>query len=386
MKKLLAAAVTSVLVLLLSGVGGAAFASAQNVRTISVEASPTGVAITPDGLTALVANSGSDSVSVISLNSETVTYTITVGVGDGPQDLVISPDGTTAFVTNYFSHDVSVIDIESLLVVNTISLGGAPFSMTLSADGTKAVVPDSISGIYVIDLTNYDVAYYPLETSSAPVFAAVSPDGMTAYVTGANTGSVYVVDLASGILISTYPLSLGMIYGITLNAMGDAAYVAVYGGGAGSSVVQIDVATGDVLATLTAAGAPETMTLAPDGQSLLVTTQHNGLVVLNLADSSLNETVPMGQDLRHVAINAAGTTAVVTSNADGTATLVDFDPALVAPPVVTSPDAQLPSTGASPLQSAIPLFAFVLVLAGLAVFGIRRSLGSAMNASAPSVR
>ena len=254
---------------------------------------------------------------------------------------------------------------------------------------TKAVVPDANSGIYVIDLSNYDAVYYPLETSSAPVFAAVSADGMTAYVTGTNTGSVYVVNLASGSVINTFPLSMGMIYGITLNAQGDAAYVAVYGGGWGSTVVEIDVATGTVLATLTAAGGPETMTLAPDGQSLLVATQYNGLVVLNLSDSSLNETVPMDQDLRHVAINAAGTLAVATSNADGTVTLVDFNPALVArPAVVTTPDAQLANTGQSPLQNVIPVFALVLllVLAGLAVFGIRHSLQSAANASARSAR
>jgi YVTN family beta-propeller protein len=100
MNKFLATALSSVLILLPLGVGGAAQAAAENVRTIVVGDGPTGVAITHDGLTALVANSGTDSVSVISLVSETVISTITEDIGDGPIDLVISVDGTKAFVTN----------------------------------------------------------------------------------------------------------------------------------------------------------------------------------------------------------------------------------------------------------------------------------------------
>jgi LPXTG-motif cell wall-anchored protein len=368
MKKLVATALSTVLILFAVGVGGAAQAAAENVRTIVVGDAPTGVAITHDGLNALVANSGSDSVSVISLVSETVISTITVGIGDGPMDLVISADGTKAFVTNYVSADVSVIDLASLTVVDTIVLGGSPFSMALSPDGTKAVVPDSQSGIYVIDLTNDNVVYRPIAAGGAPVFAAISSDGLTAYVTAVNTGSVYVVNLATGVVTNTFALSLGMIYGITLSAQGDSAYVAVYGGGAGKKVVELDLSTGAVLAKLTAAGAPGIMTMAPDGQSLLVATQYSGLKVLNLSDSSLNETVAMGQDLRHIAISPAGNLAVVTSNQDDTATLVDFNPAL------TSSRAQLPNTGPSTAQNASPFLAALLFLTGVAMFSVRRSL------------
>jgi YVTN family beta-propeller protein len=367
MNKLLATALSSVLVLFPLGVGGAAQAAAENVRTIVVGDRPTGVAITHDGLTALVANSGSDSVSVISLVSETVISTITAGMGDGPQDLVISADGTKAFVTNYFSADVSVIDLDSLTVVDTIVLGGSPFSMALSLDGTKAVVPDSVSGIYVIDLINDVVVNRPIAAGSAPVFAAISADGLTAYVTAVNTGSVYVVDLTSGVVTNTFALSLGVIYGITFSAQGDSAYIAAYGAeGIGNSVVEIDLSTGAVLASLTAAGNPQTVVMAPDGQSLLVATKYGGLVVLNLADSSQNETVAAGGDLRHVAISPAGNLAVVTSNLDDTATLVDFNPA--------APEAQLANTGPSTAQNVISFLAALLILVGVALFSVRRSL------------
>jgi LPXTG-motif cell wall-anchored protein len=106
--------------------------------------------------------------------------------------------------------------------------------------------------------------------------------------------------------------------------------------------------------------------MAPDGQSLLVATKYGGLVVLNLADSSQNETVAAGGDLRHVAISPAGNLAVVTSNLDDTATLVDFNPA--------APEAQLANTGPSTAQNVISFLAALLILVGVALFSVRRSL------------
>ena len=210
-------------------------------------------------------------------------------------------------------------------------------------------------------------SWSPIAAGAAPVFAAISSDGLTAYVTAANTGSVYVVNLATGVVTNTFALSLGMIYGITLSAQGDSAYVAAYGAEViGNKVVEIDLSTGDVLASLTAAGNPETVVMAPDGQSLLVATKYGGLVLLNLADSSQNETVAMGQDLRHVAISPAGNLAVVTSTLDDTATLVDFNPA--------APEAQLPNTGPSTAQNANSFLAALLLLTGVAAFSVRRSL------------
>ncbi|KJY41006.1 hypothetical protein VR41_14150, partial [Streptomyces sp. NRRL B-1568] len=59
--------------------------------TVTVGTFPTGVAITPDGLHAYVANEGSNDVSVISTATNTVTATITVGAT--PFGVAITPDG-----------------------------------------------------------------------------------------------------------------------------------------------------------------------------------------------------------------------------------------------------------------------------------------------------
>src|SRR5256885_2255641 len=88
------------------------------VATIPVGLAPLGVAITPDGTRAYVAN-GSNIVSVIDTATNTVVATIPVGVEAGPVGVAITPDGTRAYVANILSNTVSVIDTATNTVVAT---------------------------------------------------------------------------------------------------------------------------------------------------------------------------------------------------------------------------------------------------------------------------
>jgi len=77
------------------------------VPSIPVGASPTGVAVTPDGSHVYVTNFGAATVSVIDTTTNTVVATIPVGV---------NPSGVAAtdrnvYVANFGSNTVSVIDI-----------------------------------------------------------------------------------------------------------------------------------------------------------------------------------------------------------------------------------------------------------------------------------
>ena len=79
--------------------------------TITVGDNPFGVAFSPDGTKAYVANYNANTVSVINTTTNTVTATITVGVQ--PSGVAVSPDGTTAYVTNSDYDTVSVIDLRA---------------------------------------------------------------------------------------------------------------------------------------------------------------------------------------------------------------------------------------------------------------------------------
>src|SRR5208283_655477 len=80
---------------------------ATNTVTITVGSDPYGVAITPNGAYAYVANDGSDTVSAISTTTNTVTATVTVGYY--PYGVAVTPNGAYAYVANDGSDTVSVI-------------------------------------------------------------------------------------------------------------------------------------------------------------------------------------------------------------------------------------------------------------------------------------
>jgi YVTN family beta-propeller protein len=69
---------------------------------ISVGAGPVAIALTPDGSRAYVANSGSNTVSVITTANNTVTGS-PIPVGFTPVAIAITPDGTHAYVANEIS-------------------------------------------------------------------------------------------------------------------------------------------------------------------------------------------------------------------------------------------------------------------------------------------
>jgi YVTN family beta-propeller protein len=75
--------------------------------TVTVGTSPIGVAVTPSGAYAYVANSGSTNVSVIRTSDNTVVATVTVGTS--PYGVAVTPSGAYAYVANTGSANVSVI-------------------------------------------------------------------------------------------------------------------------------------------------------------------------------------------------------------------------------------------------------------------------------------
>ena len=83
-----------------------------------------GVAVTPNGAYVYVTNVGSDSVSVISTATNTVTAT--VPVGSDPDGVAVTPNGAYAYVTNEGSDSVSVISTATNTVTATVPVGSDP--------------------------------------------------------------------------------------------------------------------------------------------------------------------------------------------------------------------------------------------------------------------
>ena len=163
--------------------------------TITVETGPIGVAITPDGSYAYVANYDSGTVSVIEISTNTVTTTVTVGTG--PVGVAITPDGSYAYVANYGSGTVSVIQISTNTVTATVTVGSHPYGIAITPDGSYAYVANFNAGtVSVIEIsTNTVTTTITVETN--PRWIAITPDGNYTYVANNGSGTVSVIQINS---------------------------------------------------------------------------------------------------------------------------------------------------------------------------------------------
>lgn len=195
---------------------------ADGVQHIPVGDRPRGIAISPDGNEAYVANAGDDTVSVININADPKTVVAIIEVGDEPQGVAFAPDGATAYVTNIEDNNVSVIDTATRTQTTTIAVGKSPQSIAVTPDGTTAYVPNfDDNTVTVIDLTTHTPLPDPLVVGERPLGVAVSVDGTRVYVTNFGdpdesdeidyTGdTVSFIDTATNTVVDTDPKTDGV--------------------------------------------------------------------------------------------------------------------------------------------------------------------------------
>jgi len=132
-----------------------------------------GIAITPDGSRAYVANNVSDSVSVIALATDTVIATVAMFQ---PVGVALTPDSTRAYVTNSSEvfGSVSVIDTATNALTATIDIGPNAQTVAITPDGSRAYAASFGSdSLWVIDTaTNAVIA--TVAVGSGPVGVAVT--------------------------------------------------------------------------------------------------------------------------------------------------------------------------------------------------------------------
>ncbi|MFE2873735.1 IPT/TIG domain-containing protein [Embleya sp. NPDC059259] len=215
------------------------------------------------GVSAYVANSGSNTVSVIDTANNTTTATIPVG--RGPYGLAANHAGTRVYVADFDDAGISVIDTATDTVIGTIGTGGKPFAMAVDPTDRRLWVAQGNAVLVVDTVTNTVAATIPVGTN--PIAVLVAPDG----------AHVYAVN------------------------------------NAGRNVSVIDPATATVGATITLPGSPDGAALSPDGTHLYAVDDQSGLWTLDLtAGGALTATVPI-TDASNVAVNAAGTRAYVSA-------------------------------------------------------------------------
>ncbi|MER7757212.1 IPT/TIG domain-containing protein [Kitasatospora sp. NPDC097643] len=284
---------------------------------IPVGVSPLGVALTPDGARAYVANRASNSVSVIDTATNTVTATI-VAAG-GPFLTAVSPDGTRVYVTLFDDGTLGVIDTATNTLTATIAVGAAAVAVALSPDGARAYVTSQGTNTLSVVDTATNTVTATVTTDPMPVGVAVSPDGALAYVCTVGESSVNVVDTATNTVTGSF--TAGDVPVIAaFSPDGTRAYVCNAGG---DSVSVVDTATNTVTATIGVGSLPRFVAVSPDGTAVYTTDfADNAVSVIDTATGTATGSIPVGNGPVCVAVTPAGNRLYVTDNADDAVAVV----------------------------------------------------------------
>ncbi len=174
---------------------------------IPVERTPIAITVTPDGATAYVVNTDSNTVTPIDTANNTAGAPIPVG--NSPEGIAVSPDGTTAYVTNAGSGTVTPIHTATDTTGTPIPVGIFPRGIALTPDGDTAYVVNTGSNTVTPINTTSNTAETPIPVGSNPHRVAISPDGSTAYVTNWGSGTVTPINTATNTAGTPIPVGSG---------------------------------------------------------------------------------------------------------------------------------------------------------------------------------
>ena len=199
----------------------------------------------------------------------------------GPAAIALTPDGTKAFVTDIATHSVSPVDLSVSPVRPErrigLASGAEPVGIAVTPDGSEALVADMGTDTVTPISTSTDRAGTPihLPPGSMPFAIAVTPDDSTAYV-AALAGALYPIDLATGDVGRPIAVA-GAPNGVTITPNGDTAYVT--GGGyipcanlpqGTGAVTPVDLRDDTPEPSFTLAGTTSGPAVTPDGKTLYV--------------------------------------------------------------------------------------------------------------------
>jgi YVTN family beta-propeller protein len=273
-------------------------------RSVSLEGSPYGVAVSSSGVTyaALIGSS-----SLIRGDVATMTFSSLVEVGLAPPHVAFNPAGTLVFGTLQTGQGLAVVNAATNTLVTTIPLGSDGFNLLVGPNGQHVYVTTADGTLYIVDAATYEVVT-TLGVGAAANGLAFSADGDVLYVSSRDAGTVVAIDPLTNMITRTYAIG-GMPQRLAVSPDGSELYVAneVHG------LDVVNVASGDV-AQVSFGTAGYGLGLTPDGAQLYVLLAEAGEVrVLERESRAPLKTILVGGRPRNVAFTQDGRTALVTN-------------------------------------------------------------------------
>jgi DNA-binding beta-propeller fold protein YncE len=299
----------------------------------SVVGPPTNLAISPSGDIALVANSvepvvqgwghrlePDNKVFLIDLKAHPPAVLGTITVGKQPSGMAISPTGDLALVANRADGTISVLSIrgKEVLVLDTVTVGAASdqvSAVAITPDGKRALAAKaSANKVALLSIDGQKVTYdkRDLPTGIFPYNVAVAPDGKFALTvdngngggSDGNAKTVSVIDLEANpprvtdhATVGDSPEGLAISpkgnFAVSVEARGsNMPKTAFFHHSAGAvTALKIDGKRVTNVGSIDVGALPEAVAFSPDGQYVYVGNFIDGdLWVLRVEGSKLTDT------------------------------------------------------------------------------------------------
>lgn len=227
---------------------------------------PAGIVVAPNGNYMYIADSGSNTISVISTVNNTIISNISIGntsTNGHPSRLAITPNGKYLYVS---SRVISIISTFNNTVVNTIKINddGAN-KIAFSPDGNyayAAICCSSNNSVLKI-ATGNNTVIGRIPVGGQPFGVALTPDGRYLYVTSIHTDNVTVISTYENAIVDS--INVGALQS-GIASVPDGAYVYV----ADNNVSVIATANNSVVYTINGINSPEGVAATPDGKYVYV--------------------------------------------------------------------------------------------------------------------
>jgi YVTN family beta-propeller protein len=231
----------------------------------------------------------------------------TVPVGNGPSALCAPSFIGKVYCANTNSNTVSAIGLESLTVARTFSVGTRPVAFVEVPRLFVMVVNTGSNDVSVIDVIN-DTVINTYAVGTSPVAAACYAGGpfqRLVYVANSASDDVTVIDPILDSVVATIPVG-DMPVALAVDSFNGKVYCA---NELDDNVSVIDCSTNTVVATFPANYTPVALLNTPYGRTYVANT--NGSSVTVIADSSA---VGIAENLQLTANSLRLTASVISGN------------------------------------------------------------------------
>ncbi|MDX2605070.1 beta-N-acetylglucosaminidase domain-containing protein [Streptomyces caniscabiei] len=275
----------------------------------------------PGSLSLKPGASGAVALRFSSAEARTVTWKL-----DLPDGVTASPAEGTATVPAGGSASAEVTLTGVSEGVHSVVVSGAgvldralPVRVT-DGDGTPRALTANFSGASVSSIDLSSGRSTEIAVGANPGEVVTSADGRTAYAANQGSNSVSVIDVASGEVTAT--VAVGRVpAGLALTPDGGTLWVANYTDG---TVQPVDTGTLRAGATVAVGSGPENMAITPDGRTLYVANIHDNTVSpVDLGTRRAGAAIPVGPRPFNVVAAPDGKTVYVSNSGGSTVTPID---------------------------------------------------------------